>query len=166
MGGVSCLVGSNPTLSAVTETLGNPMLEIDRVLPARASVAFGAFADPDRLRMWWGPKGFTIPGLRFEPRVGETYRIEMRPPEGNGFHLQGEFREVVPPTRLSFTFAWDPPDPDDIVTLATLSFRDTGESTEVSLVQGPFKTEERRDLHADGWSDSFDKLEAMLGGSD
>ena len=36
--------------------------------------------------------------------------------------------------------------------------------TEVSLSQGPFKTEERQDLHRDGWTESFDKLEAVLRG--
>ena len=34
--------------------------------------------------------------------------------------------------------------------------------TEVGLVQAPFKTNARLALHRDGWSDSFDKLEALL----
>jgi uncharacterized protein YndB with AHSA1/START domain len=44
----------------------------------------------------------------------------------------------------------------------SLSFRDLGESTEVALTQGPFKTEARRALHQDGWRDSFDKLELLI----
>ena len=138
------------------------MLEIQRVLPAARSVVFGAFTDPDELAKWWGPKGFTTPSLEFDPRVGESYRIEMQPPEGEAFHLSGEFRDVDPPTRLAFTFVWENPDPDDVETLADLSFRDLGESTEVSLTQGPFKTEARRALHRDGWGDSFDKLERLV----
>jgi uncharacterized protein YndB with AHSA1/START domain len=43
-----------------------------------------------------------------------------------------------------------------------LSFRDLGESTEVAFTQGPFKTEERRPLHRDGWTDGFDKLERLV----
>jgi uncharacterized protein YndB with AHSA1/START domain len=43
-----------------------------------------------------------------------------------------------------------------------LSFSDLGESTEVDFAQGLFKTEERRALHRDGWSDSFDKLERLI----
>ncbi len=43
-----------------------------------------------------------------------------------------------------------------------LTFRDLGESTEVVLTHGPFKTEARRKLHADGWKDSFDKLEQFI----
>ena len=46
--------------------------------------------------------------------------------------------------------------------LVELSFRDLGESTEVVLTQHPFKTEARRELHAGGWADSFDKLEQFV----
>jgi uncharacterized protein YndB with AHSA1/START domain len=137
-------------------------LELERVLPAAPSVAFAAFSEADELAKWWGPEGFSVPSLEFHPRVGEGYRIEMQPPEGDHFHLTGEFREVDPPSRLAFTFAWEPPDPDDVETLVALSFRDLGGATEVSLTQGTFKTEERRGLHRDGWTESFDKLERLV----
>lgn len=141
---------------------GQLMLELRRALLAVPSVVFGAFSDPRKLAKWWGPEGFTIPSLDFRPRIGESYRIEMQPPEGDAFYLTGEFREVDPPTRLAYTFVWEDPVQDDVETLVTLSFRDEGESTEVALVQGPFKTEARRTLHRDGWTDGFDKLERLM----
>jgi uncharacterized protein YndB with AHSA1/START domain len=137
-------------------------LEIKRVLAAAPSAVFEAFSDSGELAKWWGPRGFSTPSLEFQPRVEESYRIEMQPPEGDTFHLIGEFREVDPPARLAYTFVWEDPDPDDVETLVTLSFRDLGESTEVQLEQGPFKTEARRALHRDGWTDSFDKLERLI----
>jgi uncharacterized protein YndB with AHSA1/START domain len=137
-------------------------LEMKRVLPGPSPVVFAAFSDPNQLAKWWGPEGFTTPSLRFQARAGESYRIEMQPPQGDRFHLTGEFREVDPPVRLAFTFVWEDPDIDDVETLASLSFRDLGESTEVALTQGPFKTEARRLLHHDGWTDSFDKLERLI----
>ena len=109
-----------------------------------------------------GPDGFATPSLKFDPRVGGSYRIEMQPPEGEAFYLTGEFREVDPPVRLAYTFVWEDPDPDDVETLVDLLFRDLGESTEVVMTQGSFKTEGRRELHRDGWTDSFDKLEQRL----
>jgi uncharacterized protein YndB with AHSA1/START domain len=139
-------------------------LEMTRVLPAALAVVFGAFSDANELAKWWGPQGFTTPSLEFDPRVGESYRIEMQPPEGDPFHLTGEFREVDPPARLVFTFAWEPPDPDDVESQVSLAFRSLGGSTEVALTQGPFKTEERRTLHRDGWTDALDKLEALVAG--
>jgi uncharacterized protein YndB with AHSA1/START domain len=141
---------------------GGLTLEIKRVLPAVPSFVFGAFSAPDELAKWFGPEGFTIPGLDFNPRVGDSYRIEMQPPEGDPFYLAGEFREVDPPARLAYTFAWEDPDPDDVENLVEQSFRDLGESTEVVLTQGPFKTEARRELHRNGWTDSFHKLDQLI----
>jgi uncharacterized protein YndB with AHSA1/START domain len=86
-------------------------LEIERVFRAPPSVVFTAFTDPAELAKWWGPKGFTIPSLRFEPRVGQSYRITMQPPDGEAFYLMGEFREVDPPARLAYPFEWEPPVP-------------------------------------------------------
>ena len=86
----------------------------------------------------------------------------MQPPEGDRFYLAGEFRELDPPARLAYTFVWEDPAPDDVETVVGLSFRDLGEATEVALTQGPFKTEARRALHRDGWTDSFDKLERLI----
>jgi uncharacterized protein YndB with AHSA1/START domain len=140
------------------------ILELNRVLPAPPDVVFRACSDASELAKWWGPSGFTIPSLDFEPRPGASYRIEMQPPEGDPFNLTGEFREVDAPVRLAYTFVWDPPDPNDRETLVALSFGDRGESTEVALTQGPFKTEDRRALHRGGWTDSLDKLERLLGG--
>ena len=138
-------------------------LELKRTLRASPAAVFAAFTDPDELAKWWGPEGFTTPSMEFEPHVGRRYRIEMQPPEGDSFDLSGEFREIDPPARLSFTFVWEPPDPDDVETLVTLSFRERDVATEVALTQGPFKTEERRALHRAGWSESFDKLERLIG---
>ncbi|MFL5839696.1 MAG: SRPBCC domain-containing protein [Thermoleophilaceae bacterium] len=138
------------------------ILEMKRVLPATRSVVFQAFSDQDELARWWGPRGFSTPSLEFDLRVGASYRIEMQPPEGDPFWLTGEFREVEPPARLAYTFVWEEPDPDDAETRVDLSFRDLGESTEVGLTQGPFKTEARRALHRDGWTDAFEKLEQLL----
>jgi uncharacterized protein YndB with AHSA1/START domain len=137
-------------------------LEMKRVLTAIPSVVFRAFSDSSELAKWWGPEGFTTLSLEFQPRVGESYRIEMQPPDGDPFYLTGEFREVDAPARLVYTFVWEDPDPDDVETLVALLFQDLGESTEVAFTQGPFKTEARRALHRDGWMDGFDKLERLI----
>jgi uncharacterized protein YndB with AHSA1/START domain len=138
------------------------ILTLTRVLHASPSVVFAAFSDANQLANWWGPKGFIVRSLDFDPRVGGRYRIEMQPSAGDPFFLTGEFREVDPPIHLAYTFVWEDPDPDDVETLVELSFRDLGESTEVVLTQSPFKTEARRELHHAGWTDSFDKLEQFI----
>jgi uncharacterized protein YndB with AHSA1/START domain len=137
-------------------------LEMKRIVAAAPSVVFTAFSDAVELAKWWGPRGFTTPSIEFEARVGTSYRIEMQPPDGDHFYLTGVFLEVDPPARLAYTFVWEEPDPDDVENRVGLSFRDLGESTEVVLMQGPFKTPERRTLHCDGWTDAFDRLERLV----
>jgi|SRR5215210_1278605 len=133
-------------------------LDLTRVLPAPPAAVFAAFTEPGELAKWWGPRGFTIPSVDFAPRVGASYRIEMQPPEGESFDLVGEFRSVEHPVHLAYSFVWEPPAPDDVETLVGLSFHPVDGSTEVTLNQGPFQTEERRSLHRDGWSETFDRL--------
>jgi uncharacterized protein YndB with AHSA1/START domain len=141
---------------------GDLTLEMRRIVAAAPSVVFAAFSDALELAKWWGPRGFRTPSIEFEPRVGESYRIEMQPPEGDHFFLTGVFLEVAPPARLAYTFVWEEPDPDDVENSVALSFRDLGDSTEVVLLHGPFKTPERRTLHCDGWTDAFDRLGRLV----
>jgi uncharacterized protein YndB with AHSA1/START domain len=106
-------------------------LEMKRLLKATPPVVCAACSNSSALAKWFGPRGFTLPRLEFEPRVGDSYRIEMQPPEGDPFCLTGKFRVVDPPVRLSYTFVWEDPDPDDAETLVVLLFRGLHGSTEV-----------------------------------
>jgi uncharacterized protein YndB with AHSA1/START domain len=114
------------------------------------------------LTKWWGPRGFATPSIEIDLRVGGRYRFAMQPPDGLLFYLTGEFREVDPPSRLAYTFVWEPPDPDDQETTVLLSFHDADGLTEVDLKQGVFATEARRALHEQGWSESFERLRELM----
>ena len=121
---------------------------------------------PELLATWWGPKGFSIPAVELDVRVGGAYRLVMQPPSGEAFTLSGEFREVEPPTRLAYTFRWDPPDPDDRETIAALSFHGLGAATQLMVDQGPFATEARLAVHRQGWSETLDRLHELVGRGD
>ncbi|MFF0156446.1 SRPBCC domain-containing protein [Streptomyces sp. NPDC005263] len=142
---------------------GGLRLHLQRVLRAPRPVVFRLVTEPQELAKWWGPEGFTIPSVDSDVRPGGAYRIAMQPPEGASFHLVGEFLEVVPPERLSYTFRWEDPDPEDRETVVTLSLRDIGDtSVELVLDQGDFATERRRVLHDEGWTQGLDKLAALI----
>jgi uncharacterized protein YndB with AHSA1/START domain len=138
------------------------ILHLSRILPASPSVVFGAFTEPLKLAEWWGPKGFTISSIVIDLRVGGRYRFGMRPPDGGVFHLTGEFREVDRPSRLAYTFVWEPPDPNDQETVVILSFRGVDGSTATELTQGAFTTSARLALHERGWTESFERLREVL----
>ena len=145
---------------------GGLRLHLQRVFRARRPVVFRALTEPLELTKWWGPDGFVITSVESDLRPGGGYRIAMQPPEGDLFYLVGEFLEVDPPARLSYTFRWEDPDPEDRETVVTLSLRATGDDagtqTELFLDQTGFATERRRALHAEGWAQSLDKLEGLL----
>ena len=138
------------------------ILKLARTFPAPRLAVWQKMTDPRQLARWWGPNGFTVPALDFEPRVGGKYRITMQPPDGERFHLHGEFLEVEAPSRLSYTFVWEPPDRDDRETVVTLGLEARGDETEVTLTQAEFATRARLELHRGGWSESFEKLVGEL----
>lgn len=138
------------------------VLQLTSVLVAPRERIFHAFTTPAELAVWWGPSGFTVPEIDLDLRRGGRYRFTMQPPEGDAFHLGGEFLEIDAPSRLVYSFRWEEPDPDDRTTTVTLSLRDLGDATEVSLTQGGFATDARLELHRNGWTDSFDKLGRFL----
>ena len=124
---------------------------------------FKALTEPAELVEWWGPSGFTTPEIEVNLHVGGSYRFGMQPPDGELFHLVGEFLEIEPPSRLAYTFRWEEPDPDDRETVVRLSL-DPGpvDITELSVSQGQFATDARWALHEAGWTESLARLSALI----
>ncbi len=138
------------------------VLELECLLQAPPSHVFSVLTEPDELAKWWGPVGFTTPEIEVDLNTGGRYRFAMQPPEGDLFHLAGEFLEIDPPKRLVYTFRWEEPDPDDRETVVRLSLEAVEDGTRLTLWQGTFATQARVDLHRDGWTDSFEKLRDLI----
>lgn len=145
------------------EETGGLVLNLECTLPAPPEEVFRTLTEPSELVKWWGPHGFTIPAAELNLVVGGPYRFRMTPPDGEPFHLSGKFLDIDPPWRLVFTFRWEEPTPDDRETVVDLSLQSAGKATRLALSQGPFLTEERLALHRGGWTESFEKLQAVLG---
>jgi uncharacterized protein YndB with AHSA1/START domain len=137
---------------------GGLVLELQIVVDSPQERIFSALTEPAELARWWGPHGYSMPEIDLDLRVGGGYRFTLQPPGGDRFHLAGEFLEIDPPRRLVYTFRYEEPDPDDRQTVVTLSLEKVRHATEVSLSQGEFATEARRELHRGGWTDSLEKL--------
>lgn len=137
-------------------------LHLSRIIDADPHRVFEAMTDPSQVARWWGPAGFICPEVSMDAKPGGSYRIEMQPPEGDPFHLVGEYLEVHTPSELAYTFRWEPPDPDDQETVVRLTLHACGGATEIVLVQGPFATVARRELHDAGWTDTLARLARHL----
>ena len=73
----------------------------------------------------------------------------------------GVFREVVPPERLVFTFAWEEEGERGIENVVTITFTEQGRKTLMNFRQTPFQSAEERDGHQGGWGSAFDRLDDL-----
>jgi uncharacterized protein YndB with AHSA1/START domain len=148
----------------MNEQPGGLRLSLSCVIDAPRERIFGMLTEPAEVAKWWGPRGFTMPRTELDLRVGGRYRFWMQPPDGDLFHVSGEYLEISRPSRLVYTFRWDEPTPDDRETVVTLLLRVPAAlgGTEVSLSQESFTTEERLELHRGGWTDSLARLREVI----
>ena len=140
-------------------------LVLTRVLDAPREAVFKAFTDPAQLSRWMGPSNITAEVTELDPREAGAYRIVMHG-SPQGMHVvRGVYREFLPPQRLVFTWAWE----QDAAThraahesVVTVSLRDIGGKTELTLRHENFESASTRDSHGQGWGGSLDKLEHLL----
>ncbi len=139
-------------------------LVLNRHFHAAPERVFAAFTEKALMQGWYGPQTMNVPRCEVDARVGGAYRIEMHGAAGNVAIVTGVFTEIDPPRKLAFTWGWlngAGRNPETFVTL-TLTPRDGG--TDLELVQTGFAKEEFRAGHIEGWTSSFQDLEAALDG--
>lgn len=152
-----------PERNSDTLTAKGRELVITRVFDAPRDLVWKAWTEPERIKQWSAPRGFTIPVAEGELRPGGAWKSCMRKPDGTDLWLGGVYHEIDEPKRLVFTHAWldehGNPGPETVVTV-TLTER--GGKTEMNFRQSGFDSIESRDGHAGGWNECFDKLEELL----
>ena len=84
-----------------------PVLRLSRSFAAPRERVFRAFTAPSQMVKWWGPKDWTVPACTMDARAGGAWHTVMRSPEGKDHIVSGVYREVLPPERLIFTWAWE-----------------------------------------------------------
>ena len=75
---------------------------ISRVFDAPRDLLWACFIDPERMKHWWGPKGFTVIASHMDLRVGGTYHYGMKAPDGPVMWGLFTYREIVPKVKLVF----------------------------------------------------------------
>jgi len=136
------------------------VLVITRVFDAPRTLVWKAWTEREHLVRWSGPHGFTVTHCEGDIRPGGTWRSCLRSPEGVDHWNSGVYREIVPPERLVFTFAWEEDGKRGHETLVTVAFAEEDGRTRMTFRQAVFETVSSRDGHADGWSQAFERLAA------
>lgn len=92
-------------------------LVLTRVFDAPRERVWKAWTQPEEVKRWWGPKGFTAPFVTIDFRVGGKYLYCMRAPDGKDYWSTGVYREIVPLEKIVATDSFA--DPEGNVVSAT-----------------------------------------------
>jgi uncharacterized protein YndB with AHSA1/START domain len=149
-----------PSSAPASET--ERTLTVEHVFKAPPIEVFRAWTDPEILKQWWGPEGFTTPEAELDVRPGGAWRSRMIGPDGKDHITSGVFREVVPQKRIVMTWAWETNGKRGHETIIDVTFEPAGNGTRVKLIQRVFETPREAAMHVWGWTSSFAILERLL----
>ncbi len=140
-----------------------PAIVLRRTYRAPRQRVFDAWTQPQLAATFLGPGDVTVPEIEMDLREGGKYRIVMLMPDGERYIVNGAYREVRAPERLSMTWRWEEDNPaDEYDSLLTLEFNELPDGTELVLKHEQLATVESRDRHADGWGKILDELSGAL----
>lgn len=77
-----------------------------RSLDAPRKLVWKAWTEPERLKHWWGPKGFIWVGCKIDLRSGGVFHYGMRSSDGHDMWGKLVYREIVPPEKLAFVVSF------------------------------------------------------------
>jgi uncharacterized protein YndB with AHSA1/START domain len=136
---------------------------IVRAFDAPREVVWRAWAEPEQLAQWFGPRGISTPldKIRMDLRPGGQASLVMVDDASGVEYLNtGTYLEIVPPERLVWKddgFS-DGTGPGTV----TVTLRDLGGKTELTVHVVADFTETMRAQAEVGWGSSFDKLAELL----
>ncbi len=150
-------------------------ISITMIFDAPPETVWKAWTEPERVKHWWGPKGFTAAVSKLDFRVGGTYLYCMRSPDGQDFWSTGEYREIIKNQRIVATDNFADEEGNIVPAshygmsgkwplelLVTLKFQEQDGRTRFTLQHEGIPSGENRDLAEEGWRESLKKLAEYL----
>lgn len=150
--------------------------ELSRTIAAPIDAVWRAWSDPDLVRAWWGPTGFTCPRADIRFAEGESSVVTMRAPDGTEIHNLWTYRLIRPPERLAFDSRFCdehgspispgevglPPDIPDVVP-HSVTLTAAGDGTTVLVVrESGYEPGPVLELSRQGQEQCLDKLAAAV----
>ena len=139
-------------------------LVMTRVFNAPRHLVFDALTNPELIRRWYGPVGWSMVVCEIDLRVDGAWRFVSRRPDGKQIGQRGVYREIAAPERLVNTESWEDWNPGELlVTTILVEHAGTTTLTMTSLFPAP----EVRDMliksgMTSGAAETYDKLAACL----
>jgi uncharacterized protein YndB with AHSA1/START domain len=139
--------------------LTKPSLTLKRRLKASPAQVFAAWTDPEKIVEWFGPAETVAGSVRaqMDVRVGGRYQMNFDTDDGESHQVGGVYREVVPNSRLVFTWAWhSTPERESLV---AVTIAKDGDGAILTLRHEQLFDQAAADGHKRGWTGTLEKLE-------
>jgi uncharacterized protein YndB with AHSA1/START domain len=136
-----------------------------RTFDAPRDLVFEAHSSCEHMSNWWGPRKYEVASCEIDFRPGGSWRMVHKSADGAEEHgFRGEFREIVRPERIVWTFEWEGMPGHVSVETLTLDEQD-GKTT--LTARSVYDTVEDRDgmLQSgmeDGAAETYERLDEYL----
>jgi uncharacterized protein YndB with AHSA1/START domain len=148
------------------KTEGDTHVIVTRLFKAPPEAVYRAHTETDLVRKWMlGPPGWTMPVCINDARPGGNIRYEWSDGNGSGFHLTGEFVELIPFSKIVHIERMHLPDPTPDNHVET-RFEPDGTGTRMTMRMTLPDSETRKMMLASGMEhgmeDSYVRLETLI----
>ena len=137
-------------------------VRLHRVLRTKPERIYKAFLDADAMAKWLPPYGFTCKVHHLDAKVGGTFKMSFTNfTTGNGHSFGGEYLELVPSQKLSYSDKFDDANlPGTMKTTVTLTPVLCG--TEIAIVQEGIPEMIPTEMCYLGWQESLEQLAKLV----
>ena len=143
---------------------GEPVIRVRRFFKAPPELVYKACTEADYIRRWMGPRRLEVSECEVDVRVGGTWRLVHRAPDGAEFVFYGELLELDPPRRRVGTFVWEGAPEDKAVETMELESVEGGTLLKTTTVHTSVAA---RDMHVangmeGGVVESYERLDELV----
>jgi uncharacterized glyoxalase superfamily protein PhnB/uncharacterized protein YndB with AHSA1/START domain len=101
-------------------------IRVSRLLDAPVELVWEVWTDPDHIKEWWGPDGFTNTITEMNMQQGGEWHLIMHGPDGTDYKNKSVFKEIVKYKKLVYEHQSSPK------FIATIELEEQGEKTHLS----------------------------------
>jgi len=137
-------------------------IRLHRVLRAKPERIYRAFLDADAIARWLPPYGFICKVQQLDAKVGGQHRMSfINFSTGNGHSFGGEYLELVPSEKISYTDKFDNPNLVGNMR-TTVTFKQVLCGTEINIVQEGLPEVIPVEMCYLGWQESLEQLAKLV----
>jgi uncharacterized protein YndB with AHSA1/START domain len=101
-------MGGSTKSKLMITTPSDREIVMTRSFDAPRDLVFEAHTSCEHMSRWWGPRKYDMASCQIDFRPGGKWRMVHRTPDGTEEHgFRGEFREIVRPERIVWTFEYE-----------------------------------------------------------